>query len=155
MSCEAAWAQLEEAADFLIMEFPFPELNTRAGRHFLREPEGAFAAAVRKSPEISLRKMTPEMRERFRTAKLQEIKGWLQHKCVEAAQRVHGQIPMKMRWCLTVKDDGRAKARLVVLGFQDHRLGQLDTESPTVSARGRALALQICANQGLRLHKGT
>ena len=138
----------------LTLDLPLPELNTRAGRHFLREPEGAFAAAIRKSPEISLRKVTPEMRERFKTAKMQENNGWLQDKCLEAAQRVHGKIPMKMRWCLTVKDDGRAKARLVVLGFQDHRLGQLDTESPTVSARGRALVLQICANLGLRLHKG-
>ena len=61
---------------------------------------------------------------------------------------------MKMRWVLTVKSDGSAKARLVVLGLQDHRLGKMPTQAPTVSDRGRNLALQLMANKGLRMRKG-
>ena len=64
------------------------------------------------------------------------------------------RVPMKMRWVLTVKGDGTAKARLVVLGFQDHRLGRMPTEAPTVSVRGRNLALQLMANLGLKMRKG-
>ena len=59
-----------------------------------------------------------------------------------------------MRWHLTVKSDGTAKARIVLLGFEDHRLGHMKTASPTASVRGRNLAYQICASQKLKLHRG-
>ena len=61
---------------------------------------------------------------------------------------------MRMRWHLTVKADGTPKARIVLLGFEDHRLGHMKTASPTASVRGRNLAYQLCANHRLRLHKG-
>ena len=61
---------------------------------------------------------------------------------------------MRMRWCFTMKDNGTAKAQIVLLGFQDHRLGTIATASPAVSERERNLALQACDNLGLKLGKG-
>ena len=38
---------------------------------------------------------------------------------------------MQMRWVLTRKQSGDAKARLVVLGFQAHNLTEVQTTVPT------------------------
>ena len=52
---------------------------------------------------------------------------------------------MKMRFVLTWKTDPsvaggkKAKARLVVLGFQDPRLGQEETLAPTMQKRSRTI----------------
>ena len=48
---------------------------------------------------------------------------------------------MKMRWVLTRKSDGSAKARLVALGFMAHNLTEVATASPTMSKVGRNLIL--------------
>ena len=57
---------------------------------------------------------------------------------------------MKMRWVLTRKSDGTAKARLVVLGFMAPNLTEVATASPTMSKVGRDLILTLAA--GLKLH---
>ena len=59
-----------------------------------------------------------------------------------------------MLWHLTMKSDGTAKARIVLLGFEDQRLGHMQMASTTASVRGRNLAYQMCANRHLRLHCG-
>ena len=46
---------------------------------------------------------------------------------------------MNMRWVLTTKGGGTAKARLVVLGFQAHNLTEVETASPTMSKIGRQM----------------
>ena len=61
---------------------------------------------------------------------------------------------MKMRWHLIMKDEGKVKARLILLGFQDPRLATIEKASPTISSRGRNLALQLMANNKLRIYKG-
>ena len=57
---------------------------------------------------------------------------------------------MRMRWVLTRKQDGMAKARLVVLGFMAHNLTEVQTTSPTMSKVGRNVFLAITA--GMRFH---
>ena len=57
---------------------------------------------------------------------------------------------MRMRWVLTRKQDGMAKARLVVLGFMAHNLIEVQTTSPTMSKVGRNVFLAITA--GMRFH---
>ena len=52
---------------------------------------------------------------------------------------------MKMRWALTRKSDGTAKARLVVLGFMAHNLTEVATTSPTMSKVGRNVILTLAA----------
>ena len=75
---------------------------------------------------------------------------------VEAAsrQRISPSALMKMRWVVTFKDDGSLKARLVVQGFTDQRLGKIPTSSPTASRRSRQIFLTLAASLGFQTHKG-
>ena len=68
---------------------------------------------------------------------------------------------MKMRWVLTYKpamvdEQGRKvpKARLVILGFQDPDLDELERESPTLSTTSRALIFMCAANEQWKLKSG-
>ena len=59
-----------------------------------------------------------------------------------------------MRWVLTWKraDGGtKAKARLVILGFQHPDLTSLDTAAPTLTRAGRHFVLSAIALQGLTM----
>ena len=78
----------------------------------------------------------------------------------EAVELVHSRtgIPrsqiMRSRWVLTWKADGTAKARLVVLGFQDPRLGKIATSSPTLSDDGEMVILQWLLNHQYLMQSG-
>lgn len=61
---------------------------------------------------------------------------------------------MNMRWVLTQKADGTAKARLVVLGYQMPGIGTAETASPTMSKVGRNMLLTVAAALGLRVKVG-
>ena len=61
---------------------------------------------------------------------------------------------MKMRWVVTLKDDGQLKARLVVEGFTDQRHGKIPTSSPTASRRSRQIFLTPAASLGIQTHRG-
>ena len=51
----------------------------------------------------------------------------------ELAEVDFGKV-MNMRWVMTWKATGQAKARLVVLGYQAHNLTSVATASPTLRA---------------------
>ena len=55
---------------------------------------------------------------------------------------------------MTFKDDGSLKARLVVQGFTDQRLGKIPTSSPTASRRSRQIFLTLAASLGFQTYKG-
>ena len=61
---------------------------------------------------------------------------------------------MQMRWVLTRKGDGSAKARLVVLGLQAHNLTEVETASPTMSKVGRNLLLTVAASMKMTVKAG-
>ena len=61
---------------------------------------------------------------------------------------------MQMRWVLTRKSTGLAKARLVVLGFQAHNLTEVATASPTMSKAGRHILLTLAAMLQMQLKSG-
>ena len=69
--------------------------------------------------------------------------------------RKHEKVPkgqvMRMRWVLTWKTEGVAKARLVVLGFQAHNLTQVQTAAPTLSKLGRNMLLSMAALRKFKL----
>ena len=84
-----------------------------------------------------------------------ECNNWFENKVCEPARRSDATGPlMKCRWILTIKDCGKCKARVVVLGFQDKDLGALKTQAPTCSRRARNLFNQLVANKNFRLRKG-
>ena len=149
-----AFNVLTEEAPVFCVEIP---LEGKDFENFIKDPSGFANTAVnRKRVEISMRTASPKLKEYLRKAKAVEIQNWLANKVCEAvkASEIGDRVPIKVRWVLTVKGDGTAKARLVVLGFQDHRLGKMTTDAPTVSTRGRNMALQLIANKKLRLRKG-
>ena len=105
------------------------------GRHFHTEQPQRFAAA----------------------AKDKEIKAWLHHRTVQKVSK--GRIPehavMRCRWLLTWKgangdetpgelalNGKRAKARLVIIGYEDPDISTIKNDSPTLSKDGRQTALQ-------------
>eukprot|EP00435_Cladocopium_sp_Y103_P025486 s1363_g6.t1 len=61
---------------------------------------------------------------------------------------------MSMRWVLTRKSDGAAKARLVVLGFMAPNITEVETASPTMSKTSRNLIIAAAACLGFILKGG-
>ena len=61
---------------------------------------------------------------------------------------------MSMRWVLTRKSDGRAKVRLVVLGYQARNVTGVEAASPTLSRTSRNALLTAAANHKFDLESG-
>ena len=65
---------------------------------------------------------------------------------------------LRMRWVLTWKytegGDRKAKARLVILGYQHPELTSVPTAAPTVANMSRHLLLQACALRKHQIHFG-
>ena len=97
---------------------------------------------------------TPKISE-LRDAKNAEVNRWLKNKVVVAVSRagLRAADLMRMRWVITRKDDGSLKARLVLQGFTDPRLGHIATASPTASRRARQLFLTMSASLGYMVAK--
>ena len=124
------------------------------------KPE-AFAqvasASKRARAEVQLKTLTLEDRILFEKAKDAELNCWIQTSALRPILRKHlnpNQI-LKSRWVLTWKpiDDPapnqptrKAKARLVVLGFQDPQLTEVARDSPTLTREGRHTILQTIAS---------
>ena len=114
-------------------------------------------AKIKRNTEVNLRLMSAADREVFTKAKAKE---WQSYLSKEAVELVHTRtaIPrsqlMRVRWVLTWKADGTAKARLVVLCFQDPRLGTIATSSPTLSDDGEMVILQWLLNNQYLLQSG-
>eukprot|EP00959_Pyramimonas_sp_CCMP1952_P303613 6353731-Pyramimonas_sp.AAC.1 len=90
---------------------------------FTEKPKQTMKKAVKKGQvEINLPKATPEVKALVGNAKLVEVNNWMHNEVCQAALRKAGVRPMKMRWHLILKDEGKVKARLILLGFQDPRL---------------------------------
>ena len=78
-----------------------------------------------------------------------ELSTFVKYSVVEAASRqgISSSALMKMRWVVTFKDDGSLKARLVVQGCTDQRLGKIPTPSPTASRRSRQIFLTLATKE--------
>ena len=119
--------------------------------------------AKRQRVEVKVKDLQPEEKIEMDKAKQSEIANWLSTGTVEKMLR--SQVPpsqvMRCRWILTWKPideetrlmsenpskDRKAKARIVVLGFMDPSLDQLQRDSPTMSRLSRMLVLQMVASQ--------
>lgn len=98
-------------------------------------------------------------RELFRQAKDKEVKAWIDHGTVKRLAK--GTLPenriMRCRWILTWKDplpgtaEKRAKARLVILGFEDPDISTVPNDAPTLSKDGKQLLLQKVSSCGWTL----
>ena len=117
----------------------------------------------KKRVEVRLRDLTVSDQKRFAAAKHKEVNAWLSHGTVRRI--VKGKIPpkniMRRRWIYTWKTaeandpanpDGRkAKARLVILGFEDPDIDWVPNDAPTLTKDGRQLLIQKIASNRWQL----
>ena len=105
-------------------------------------PETAFNVMVKwRRAEVKVSTLSAEQKRELVKAKDKEFSTFVKYSVVEAAshQGISPSALMKMRWVVTFKDDSSLKARLVVQGFTDQRLGKIPTLSPTASRRSRQI----------------
>ena len=111
--------------------------------------------------EVNLRNLSPAEQKQFHEAKKVELDSWVKHSVYSLADRtgVPRDRIMTMRLVLTWKvipgtADKKAKARLVVRGFQDPDLVELRAEAPTLARHSRHLLVQISASSQWALLNG-
>ncbi|CAK0837902.1 unnamed protein product, partial [Prorocentrum cordatum] len=107
--------------------------------------------------ELTWSKMNATEREELEAAIAKETNNWIQHQGLRAVpiSRVKDAADViRARWLFTRKSDGKAKARLVLLGYQTKDLGQEPTASPTASRRARHVMLTVAAANRWKLIKG-
>eukprot|EP00435_Cladocopium_sp_Y103_P020463 s1700_g5.t1 len=154
---DTAWSsqdKMEHACVSFDFEMPRQQLT-----RFLKKPDECLpcltAAAKKSRSEIKYSDLSLQEKELFQVAKQKELQCWLDTKTVQAIMRdrIHPSRIMSSRWILTWKEDlsnpsGRkAKARLVVKGFQDPDIDSVCSDSPTLTRDSRMLLLQTVASQ--------
>ena len=87
----------------------------------------AVTGGDKKRVEANDGKTTDEDRKLFRRAKEVALQSWLDHKAFDVVNmKVADKGPVtRARWVSTEKSNGKAKARLCVLGFQDPDLAEV------------------------------
>ena len=110
----------------------------------------------KKRVEVKMRHLSSDEQEQFVKAKGKEVGAWLSHQTVRrvAAGTLADEQLLRCRWILTWKapeqtgGPRRAKARLVVLGFEDPGLGEIPNDAPTLGKDARQLILRkVAANK--------
>eukprot|EP00435_Cladocopium_sp_Y103_P052633 s419_g16.t1 len=113
----------------------------------------------RKRVEVNYRALNAGDRALFDAAKQKEVKAWLDHGTVKRVAKgtLSPEQVMRCRWILTWKppavgcSERRAKARLVVLGFEDPGIQAIPNDAPTLSKDGKQLLLQQVSSRKWRL----
>ena len=114
---------------------------------------------MEKSKEVSWRSLTLAEKQEYDEAQAVEVTNVVRERAARAlsAQELQGldlSRVMSMRWVLTRKSSGTAKARLVVLGFQAPNLLEVETAAPTLSRTGRNVLLTAASNAGMEVETG-
>jgi len=117
------------------------------------------SAAKRQKVEVKIKDLSPEDARLFAKAKEKEIDSWIATDTVRKILR--NQVPegqlLRSRWILTWKSfdeieqaetgtSRKAKARLMILGYEDPLIDSLPRDSPTLGRDSRMLALQCVAS---------
>ena len=111
---------------------------------------------ARKGVEVSLRNLKQEDKLEFEKAMKKEIDSFVSSEAVQIcdSQGIPEERILKMRWIFVWKplndEHGKeigkkAKARLIIRGYEDPRLTTLEREAPTLSCLGRNLLLSETA----------
>eukprot|EP00435_Cladocopium_sp_Y103_P002504 s5108_g1.t1 len=135
------------------------DINKCLGRTYDYQETFLASAAKRQKVEVKLRDLSPEDAKLFAKAKDKELESWLATDTVRKILR--NQVPegqlLRSRWVLTWKNldeveqkelgvSRKAKARLVILGYEDPLIDVLPRDSPTLGRDTRMLALQCIAS---------
>ena len=108
-------------------------------------------AAKKAKAEVKMKDLTLAEKKLFDQAKGKEVKAWLDTRTVRRLLRnqLDEKQILRTRWVLSWKKnegDTSAKARLVVLGFEDPDIDTVPNDSPTLGKDGRNLILQHVAS---------
>ena len=117
------------------------------------------ASAKKQRSEVRLHELSPADRERFEQAKASEVANWLKTGSVKPLlrEKVSEDEIIRCRWLLVWKPldptdlkpgdrTHKAKARLVILGFQDPQIEELIRDSPTLGKVPRMMLLQLVSS---------
>ena len=129
------------------------------GKTYSQQEAFLASAAKRQKIEVKTKDLSKEDQEKFLKAKEKEIDQWISTDTVRRILR--NRIPenqlLRTRWVLTWKSldpveqkelgcTKKAKARLVILGYEDPLIDTLPRDSPTLGKDSRMLALQCIAS---------
>ena len=137
--------------------------SRRGIRRFINNPEAYVCTQLKKRQvEVREKQLTPDEAIQFHKAKETEVRNFVASGCFELAKDVipDEQRIVGMRWLLTWKygesyEGGKkAKARGIILGYQDPEYEKRKTSAPTPSRSGRQLFWQLCSWKRFRLRKG-
>ena len=154
---------LEDAMGCLEIAVDLPPPKTAKKGFWMRDFDTFVLNQVKKNHvEVSERRLSKEELEQFEGAKQKEIKNYILAKVfakVPLEQRPDADQVLKMRWVLTWKIDPetearKAKARAVILGYQDPLYETRPTASPTMTRATRQLFLTMCAAKKFLVEKG-
>eukprot|EP00435_Cladocopium_sp_Y103_P052568 s378_g16.t1 len=160
---QTAEPSLDEIIPGVEITIELPD-SKRGIQKFINNPEAFVVNQLRrKAVEVQERKLTRAELEQFDQAKQKEIRSFLQAQCFKVVPE-HMLPPnsdaIGMRWLLTWKSlqdgtsDKKAKARAIILGYQDKSYEYKQTASPTLSRVGRQAFLMFCAQLHFRIQKG-
>ena len=120
-----------------------------------------ISAMKRKAVEVSEKHMSEADKEKFRAAKSVEVKNFIAARAFESLPdhlKPSREKALGMRWCLTwkLKDTGevKAKARAVLLGYQDPCYEHRATTAPVMTRQSRQMILQQAARRNWTVYKG-
>ena len=118
-------------------------------------------ALKRRAVEVRERHLSEEERLQFVAAKAAEVKNFIASEAFESLPshlKPSREQAIGMRWILTWKyrEDGskKAKARAVLLGYQDPSYEHRSTTAPVMSRQSRQMLLQQAANRQWTVFKG-
>ena len=121
------------------------------------EMASVASASKRARSEVHVKDLTSKEKTLFDTAKDAELTCWIQTSALKPVLRkyLNPEQILRSRWVLTwkpIEDDlgnmngKKAKARLVVLGFQDPNLTEVQRDAPTLTKEGRNTILQMISS---------
>ena len=150
-----------EEANAVEVEITLPETK-RSWKQFETDTESYFIGALkRRAVEVNEKRLSPEDRQRFKDAKMVEVKNYVAARAFEALPphlRPPAEKAIKMRWLLTwkLKDDGttKPKARAILLGYQDPEYEERETTSPVMTRQSRQLLLAAAGRYQWQVWKG-
>ena len=144
----------EATTEMVMMSVDLPSSN-KDMKNFIRDSETWVSKKLKKGVELQWKSIPQSRIEDFQKAKAKELSNWISQKAVRLVkEQVPANRVMRMRWIYTVKEDNSAKARIVIIGYQDPDLTSLTTTSPTMSRRSRGLFLTACACRKWQALKG-
>ena len=141
------------------IEMSTEDINKCLGKTYEYQENFLASAAKRQKVEVKLKELSSEDLKLFQKAKDKELDSWLTTDTVKKILRnkvPEGQL-LRSRWVLTWKPldeieqkelgaTRKAKARLVILGYEDPLIDSLPRDSPTLGRDSRMIALQCIAS---------